>query len=357
MTRFAAAAVVLGLAASAATAQTDAVKSLTIGDKAPKVDISHFVTGEEVKDFKPGHVYVVEFWATWCGPCRASMPHLTETQKEFKDDVTIVSISDEKLPTVVKFLAGEHPEGGLWFEKIGYTLTTDPDRSNYDAYMKAAGQRGIPTAFIVGKDGHVEWIGHPMRMDDPLADVVNDEWDRAAFKAEWQKAHENEMKQARVQQKLMKAYQDEDWDKLFAMIEDLVNEDPEAYGHLRTTEFDLLLTKVKDEAKAVDCSHKIVKTEWDDAQQLNAFAWQLVDHYKTENAELLDVAMSAAMRASELTDHKDAAILDTVARVYFEQGDMMSALTWQGKAVRNADGAMKKDLEATLERYAKAAKG
>ena len=54
--------------------------------------------------------------------------------------------------------------------------------------MRAAGQSGIPTAFIVGKTGQVEWIGHPMTMDEPLAQVVAGDWDRAAAKAEFDKA-------------------------------------------------------------------------------------------------------------------------------------------------------------------------
>jgi hypothetical protein len=47
--------------------------------------------------------------------------------------------------------------------------------------MEAAGQNGIPTCFIVGKSGLVEWIGHPMSMDEPLEKVVTGSWDRAAY--------------------------------------------------------------------------------------------------------------------------------------------------------------------------------
>ena len=47
--------------------------------------------------------------------------------------------------------------------------------------MQAAGQNGIPTAFLVGKTGLIEWIGHPMTMDKPLAQVVAGDWDRSAF--------------------------------------------------------------------------------------------------------------------------------------------------------------------------------
>lgn len=165
-----------------------------IGSAAPVLDIAHWVSpsdiaGKPVTKFEDGQIYIVEFWATWCGPCIASMPHLAEIQEKYRDkNVRIISVSDEPLKTVESFLKQEGP-GGKTFGDITsvYSLTTDPDRSVYEAYMDAAGQNGIPTAFIVGKDGFIEWIGHPTSMDDPtdgdaLKNIVAGKWDRQAFK-------------------------------------------------------------------------------------------------------------------------------------------------------------------------------
>ena len=125
-------------------------KTLTIGDKAPAIDIAHWIKGEKVKEFEADKVYVVEFWATWCGPCIASMPHLSELQEKYADyDVKFISVSDEDLQTVVSFLFKENKKDGLIHnDRTNYTLTADPDKSVMTDYFRAPGN-GIQSAGIV----------------------------------------------------------------------------------------------------------------------------------------------------------------------------------------------------------------
>src|SRR5436305_4114419 len=62
------------------------VASLKPGDLAPPLMATKWLQGREVPKFEPGGVYVVEFWATWCGPCIAFMPHLAELQARYRDN-------------------------------------------------------------------------------------------------------------------------------------------------------------------------------------------------------------------------------------------------------------------------------
>jgi thiol-disulfide isomerase/thioredoxin len=138
--------------------------SLAVGDRAPAINIDKWVKGEPVTGFEKGKVYVVEFWATWCGPCLKSIPHLTELQKAHKD-ITVVGVAsserkegdgtDNRLTKLQDFVTKKGDE-------MGYTIGYDSDRQMADAWLKAAGKNTIPTAFIVGSDNKVAWIGNPL---------------------------------------------------------------------------------------------------------------------------------------------------------------------------------------------------
>ena len=81
----------LGTAPSTSSARRNGAPGqlLGVGDPAPKLAVKSFVKGEPIKSLEPGKVYVVEFWATWCGPCRVTIPHLTELQKKHVDVVFV----------------------------------------------------------------------------------------------------------------------------------------------------------------------------------------------------------------------------------------------------------------------------
>ncbi len=151
---------------------------LVVGSKAPPLDIEHWLNKEPVPKFEKGKVYVIEFWATWCGPCVGQMPHLAELQEHHADDLFVIGISGEDPDTIDEFL--ERDRDGKTYREItaAYWLASDPDGSVDTDYMKASGMRGIPTAFVVGKTGEIEWIGHPRNIDQVLDMVIAGKWNR-----------------------------------------------------------------------------------------------------------------------------------------------------------------------------------
>lgn len=182
-------------------------KVLKPGEKAPELTVSKWVKGEKVEKYKEDQVYVVEFWATWCGPCKTSIPHLTKLQKEYGDKVQVIGVSvwengDDIPGQVQKFVDGY---GDKMDYRVAIDMYTDPTDRNSgimsQTWMKAAKRNGIPSAFVL-KGDKVMWIGHPMSMDKALSEVVNGTFDLDASKADYDKYVAEIMESERFQARL-----------------------------------------------------------------------------------------------------------------------------------------------------------
>ena len=325
---------------------------LFIGDKAPAITVDHWVKGGAIDGFEDGQVYVMEFWATWCGPCITTMPHLSGLQEEYGDKVKVIGVSSEKSPEIVtEFLAKTNKtDKKLNNDRMRYTVAVDPDRSTSRVFMEASNQRGIPTAFIVNGNGQVAWIGHPMNMDEPLKEVIEGTWDLEAAAT----AFRVEAEQENAMQEMNSVYQaaraSGEWDVWITTIDIFTAK----YGdndQMADAKFKALLTGKKDKKAAYAWAKQMVKKSWDDSQALNSMAWGIVDQ-TPEDLQDLDFALRVAKRASQLMDNKDPMILDTLARCYWEMGKKYKAIAWQEKAVELlSDGAMNASILETLNEY------
>lgn len=319
-------------------------QTLGIGDPSPGIKIAKWVKGEPVEQTLAGKVHVVEFWATWCGPCRVGMPHISELQTEYGDEVAFIGVTREDEATVTGFLEKESPSGETWDEVIKYRLALDDGDWTNTAYMRAAGQNGIPCAFVVGRDGVVEWIGHPARIDEPLKEIVDGNWDREAAIAEF-KAQQR-MKEAMGQ--LSQMLRTQDWDGALELVDQMEQElgDAANVNLYRLT----ILERAGRIEEATAVREQVIDAAWDEPQMLNQIAWNTARMAQGNEADL-QLALKAATRASELRENKDAAVLDTVARVHYVMGNLDEAIKWQQLAVENNSGLAQ--IDATLDSYLK----
>ena len=158
--------------AAPASAQAEA-KVLAEGDPAPSLNGIAWLKGEPVKKFEAGRIYIVEIWATWCGPCKKSIPHLTELQAKHKDKLTVIGIScwerAEEATTRVSVARSFVESQGAAME---YTCAADGGGVIVRDWMQPAGRRSIPTAFIVDGKGNIAWIGNPLSGMDAVLDRV-----------------------------------------------------------------------------------------------------------------------------------------------------------------------------------------
>ncbi len=98
-----------------------------------------------------GKVVLVNFWATWCGPCKIEIPWLMDLQEKYKQQgftVLGVAMDEEGKSAVVPFVQNERFKLGTRFEPINYPILIGND----DAAEKFGGLLGLPTTILISQD-------------------------------------------------------------------------------------------------------------------------------------------------------------------------------------------------------------
>ncbi|HMN95618.1 MAG TPA: TlpA disulfide reductase family protein [Phycisphaerales bacterium] len=164
--------------------------TLKVGDRAPNLAVGEWIKGARYVTGLPegevetefhtrilrtgelpiGKVYLVEFWATWCGPCMPVIPRLTKLQKEHRDQglaVIGVTSGDPKnsIEQVRQFVAAKGPE-------MEYAVLFDDGRKTWDSWMTAAGKRGIPNTFVIDRSGAIVHIGAPDEAEEVVRQIM-----------------------------------------------------------------------------------------------------------------------------------------------------------------------------------------
>jgi thiol-disulfide isomerase/thioredoxin len=337
---------------------------LSIGDPAPKLDLKEFVKGTPVKDLEKGKVYVVEFWATWCGPCKATIPHLTKLQKKHTD-VTFIGVSVyEQEPEGVKPFVDEMKE------KMDYRVAMDAvpegakavDGKMAKNWLDAAGQETIPTAFIVNADGKIAWIGHPAAIDSPLEQILSGKWDLQLAAATFKKEMVEKRQLRELSNKINDANKSGDKKALLAVLDQGIVAHAKLEPQLGPVKFQTLIALGDSHDKALQYgTHLVEDVMKGNPQGLNYVAWLIVnpEAKKKPEAGFVKLALQAAQSADETTKGKEPGVADTLARAYFLSGNAGKALETQERAIKLAKGSPLEDdqgLKDRLAEYQKAAK-
>jgi len=340
--------------------------TLIIGDKAPELTVSKFVKGEPISGFEKGKTYVVEFWATWCPPCRDSIPHLTELQKKFKDvrfvGVSVWETNQEDVEPFVKDM-GDKMGYAVAMDSIGGADTPASREGKMSTnWLKAAGQTAIPTAFIINGEGRIAWLGHPMGdLEESLQSIVEGKWDLDKKAAETRKAVDTMTRVRPLEKEFGMAANEEEWPKALAALDQLIELDPAALKY-QTSKYEILMTKTHDFDKAYALGSSMVDgVAKDQSEALNEIAWLIVDPEGAVTKKDLKLAQRAGERAVELTKGEAPHILDTLAKVHFDSGNLSKAIELQEKAVQKVKGNEKyemfeEEIANRLKEYKEAAK-
>ncbi len=116
----------------------------TIGSQAPEFELAD-LSGKKVRmsDLK-GHVVIVDFWATWCGPCRAEIPDFVRLQSKYREKgLTILGVVVNSEEKTVRSFSEDHD--------MNYPVLLNGDETT----KLFGGIYAIPTTFVVDRQGRI----------------------------------------------------------------------------------------------------------------------------------------------------------------------------------------------------------
>jgi thiol-disulfide isomerase/thioredoxin len=157
-------------AATPSTATPAAIAShvgLAVGDRAPALGPAEWLNGPAVPRFRRGTVYLVDFWATWCFPCRQSIPQLNQLQQRHgKQGFQVLGVAavEGDAAGLHDFVARNHIE-----YPIAYVA-----EAAQPSWAWRARPNGMPLVFVVDRSGRIAWWGEPRgpAFEDAVARAV-----------------------------------------------------------------------------------------------------------------------------------------------------------------------------------------
>lgn len=331
-----------------------------VGDDAPPLKVGRWVKGEPVENLDRGRVYVLDFWAPQLGACKVTIPHLSSVAAKFPAATFIgVCIDPASADGVADYVRqlGDKATYRFAVDAIGHTDGGEGHVGAMYADWLEPGElfTGQPLCCIVDADGTMQWIGSPMRVEAPLAKILAGTFDRDAARKEAVAAAAREERRDAATQEIRnalvaRAAQTGSDADAYALREKIYSKYPETHAAALDAKFNqLLLAKKYDEAYAVADEAAAAATD-QDAQLLNGLAWAIVDNEGVERRDL-PRAHRYADRAVALTDGLNGAILDTLAKVVFLEGDVAKAIELQTRAIEYAGPRDEEQLRGTLLTY------
>jgi hypothetical protein len=238
-----------------------------------------------------------------------------------------------------------------------YRVALDDKSSDPDGFMsstwwkRGVNHHGIPTAFIINRDGIIAWIGHPMGLNDKILDeIVSGRQDVAKAKADYQKEYQTDLQFQELQGTLNSSIKQKKWDDAQSALDKICLLIPRMTNGFSFQRLEILLGQ-KNFDGAFQLADALGNSHSTDDYWQNELAWTIAAS-ELPNPHCLSLAETLAGRAVDLTKGTNSGALDTLARVQFMVGKKPEAIATEEKAVSGEQNPREKGaLEKSLASY------
>ncbi|MEP5613133.1 MAG: TlpA disulfide reductase family protein [Cyclobacteriaceae bacterium] len=325
----------------------DKVEPLLPGSNPPELKVEKWFNGEPVNSFEKGRVYVVEFFASWCQPCRKSIPHLARLQESFRDDLTVIAVAaSESEPNDKKLVRLLDKYKEVLTYKVAYTS----DEETFKNWMWGANNTGLPWVFIIDREGKIAWFGQPFfsRFEPVLRSVLNETYKPEIESELAVKTVELRRELWEAQERFWTAFDEENWSSAIAEATILFESGDESFYYESIQLFLIKYKYLDQKGEALEMAAILSGGLVRDIPEGLYFIAEIIADDPTAGKPFDKVALDIATRLNERTDHSNSESLFLLGKLSIKMGLTQVGKKWLKQALKYADNDLTEKIENLL---------
>lgn len=319
------------------------------GDPPPMMQIEKWFNGSPVGKFEKGKVYVIEFFASWCQPCRKSIPHLNRLQLEFADDLVVIGVAaSEAEPNSAKLERLLDAKKEVLTYRVAYTS----DEKTFKDWNWGARNTGLPWVFVVDKKGKLAWYGQPFqsRFEPVLRAVLDDNYLLQNSIQPNEENYETRKTLWEIQEKFWEFVGENNWQNSLELGKRLYESGDQLFYYEMAQLFQIQYEELGEKVVSVAFAKKLISGPLSGIPEGQGYIAEVIGRDTLAAEESLNLAIEIAEETNRLTHYENSELLTLLGQLYLRTAQKPKAEEVFRKALRfNDDAKLAQEINGKLE--------